>query len=77
MTWRTNAFYIFNRPAETILEYPFGAGLTRKPVVERELETFLSGVINVCESDEVASDFAGRVVAPVFALHVYAGQIQC
>ncbi len=45
-------------------------------MVECELKAFLAVIVDIREADEVTGDFPRRVVAPVFALHVDAGQFQ-
>src|SRR5690242_19032958 len=51
-----------------IADHTLHAGLAREPVVERELEAFLTAIVDVREAEHVRHDFAVRVVTAEFAL---------
>ena len=53
--------------AEPILQHALAAALTFEPMVEFELEAFLTRVIDVGEPEDMPSHFPGRVVPAVFA----------
>ncbi len=46
-------------------------------MIESKLQAFLAFVVDIGEPDQVPGHLAGRVVTPVFALHVDAGQLEC
>ena len=76
MMRRTNALNIFDRAAEPIFKDTFCAGLTREPVIESQLETFLALVVNIGKSDQMSDDFACWIIASVFTLYVDARQVE-
>ena len=57
---------------QAVLDHALRAGLAAQPLVEGELEAFLADVVDACEAEQVAGDFARRVVAPVLAQQVHA-----
>ena len=71
-----DAFDILDRAAEPVLQDAFRAGLTGKPVVECQLEPFLTRVIDIRKPDQVACDLTRRVIAPVFSLNIDTGQLE-
>ena len=50
---RANARDVFDRAPEAILEDPLGTRLTCEPVIERELETFLTFIVDIRKADQV------------------------
>ena len=71
-----DALHVLNAAAEAVAHHALGAGLAGEPVVVSKLQAFLSLVVDVGEAEQVADDFAGRVVASIFALQVHAGHVQ-
>ena len=67
-----DAFDVLHDAAVAVLDDALRAVLAREPMIERELEPFLAGVVDVGEAEHVAGDFAGGVVAAVFAQQVHA-----
>ena len=66
MVRRFDTGNIFNRTAESIFQYSFGACFTRQPMVKGELEALLSIVINIRKTNEMSGYFACRVITSIF-----------
>ena len=73
---RADLLDVLHDLAVAILDHALGAVFAREPVIERELEAFLAFVVDAGEAEDVAGDFARRVVAAVFAHQVHAGDLQ-
>src|SRR5439155_11097676 len=61
-----NRLHVLDHAAEAILDHAPAAGLAAECVLVRELDAFLSAVVDAGEADKVRGDFAGGIVAAVF-----------
>ncbi len=71
-----NALDVLHYATVAVLNDALGAVLARQPVVERQLQSFLTGIVDVRESENVPGDFTCGVVASVFARGVNAGNAE-
>ena len=69
-------FDLLHGPPKPVLDHTFAACRALQPVVVGQFQSLLANVINICESDHVRSDLAGRIKAPVFLLQENSGNIQ-
>ncbi len=74
---RTDALHILYHPAVAILDDAFRTVLAGKPMIERQLETFLPCVVDVREAENVPGHFASGIVPTIFARDVDARNRQC
>ena len=73
---RADLLDVLHDLAVAVLDHALGAVFAGQPVIERELEAFLAFVVDAREADDVARDFARRVVAAVFAHQVHARNLE-
>ena len=57
---------------QSVLDHALCTGFAAQPLVVSELETFLADVVDAGEPEQVTSDLAAGVVAPVFPQQVHA-----
>jgi hypothetical protein len=69
---RADALHVLDRAAESVLDHALCTGLAAQPLVVSELETFLADIVDAGEPEQVTSDLAAGVVAPVFPQQVHA-----
>ncbi len=62
----TDALDVLHDAAVAILDDPFRAVLSGQPMIERQLQALLPGVVDVGEAKHVSGDLAGGVVAAIF-----------
>ena len=63
-------------PDAVVADHPLGAGLARKPFVERQLQPFLAPVVDISEAEQVRGDFGGRIEALKFTPRVNTGNFK-
>ena len=73
---RLDALDVLDRAAEAVAHHALRARLAAEPLVVGELEPFLADVVDVGEAEQVPGDFARRIVAPVLAQRVHAGDAE-
>ena len=66
--------HVLDDAAEPVLDDAPASRLAAEACLVRELDAFLTGVIDPGEADDVSRYFAAGVVPPVFAMLVYALQ---
>ena len=66
--------HVLDDAAEPVLDDAPASRLAAEARLVRELDAFLTGVVDPGETDDVSRHFAARVVPPVFAMLVYALQ---
>ena len=73
---RLDQFHVFDDASQAVAKHPLGAMFSLEPIVEFELQTFLSHIVDVGKAEQMSDHLARRVVTPVLAKRRHSGHTQ-